>query len=873
MAEGSVARNIQLALLVSAYPSLLQARHLKALGRLADGVSVGEDASSVRARNFSAALGASLEAGQKSPPTQACAAVLAQVEVLLSDAEHAHKHCGKTSVPHVSEIDALRPLLDFINFVGASHGALDSDLAWEVLSLGPGLATVKELAERALTTRRVVQPRPALGEEGESPEEARSDRNAVAVVLNAALRLVAANLALSIHIDDALEVEPVQNLKRVCGLLHAMVHSAADCDFLAPLAEEDRAEMRELALVAIDLGGEAFFKDPLVMVEAANGVLHGVARGLAAGSDGDSALDIAVLKILARPSVLLPLLLSEAEDVRRGMVDIVEAGAGMQFPTQGEEAEQPGQEAQSSNFQPVPADWNMGLCHRESIQLSKDDRRVYKSSSRPDYSCAMSSEAFSEGVHSWEITFESTGSTWVGIAGESTKDHLGSSPVIEYGATLYNKGEWKLYGPLTATKMEPASFGSGTKVSMVLDFDWGTFDMYVDGGHKLSVQNLEPGRPLHAYVCMDNSGESSELTSATQQLVSAHCRTLSDAVRLVGNAVIRIETGILASPVAQQRSESYAARILASFCSRLEGLASDMASGTVKAEMAVRAVSLDSLQLSFENVTALACQFCSSPVLAGNFAPLSRFVSAVHGLIAGLGLGEDHWMPQCLQAFVSVLGPALASVIWGEVKPGASEDEGRVDWLSLPLFSRRLLASPPHLDLLIAEGEPSIFDSMLQPRVAVLNSPYLDRLERDVIIACLYHIGMIEHVLAMSESSEETVATCQVSGSVHALRIETDDGLPLRRMRPWSLVRFAGTSWRFATSRIRASKRTRNRRTGTILWSRSLRNAGCFCRLSLSAQRTSRRCPRASEGLSRQLSSLSSGAARHRRLPASGTRS
>ncbi len=769
VAEGSVARNLQLALVACAHPSLFEPRHLKSLGLLVEGVSAGEEASSLRASAFSAALDTALQAGKACSPVQACAAVMAQLELLLGEAEHARKHRGKVAVPHISEINALRPLIDFIDFVGGSKGALDSpDLAWSTVTRGQGFSQIQEQAALAHTTRREVAPRCASSADGGgSAEEACSDREGLAIIFNSAMRLVAANLAFSIHVDDALEAAPVENLERVRGLLRTVVQSAAYSNFFGELGLEDRLAVRELALISYDVGGEAFFKDASVMIDTARAILQGASQvqqdAPASGSTDDAALDVAVLKILARPQILLTLLLSAEAGVKCSMVEVVDIVSEIQFRELGFVADVPVLErAPSSNFETVDADWNWGLCHRDSIELSKDDRRVYKSNSSPDYSCAMSSEPFTEGVHSWEILFESTCSTWVGIAGETTKDYLGSSPVIEYGATLHNGGSWNLYGGLNCTKKETASFCGGTRVSMVLDFEQGLFDMYVDSVHKLSICNIEPNKPLYAYVCMDGSGECFELTNATKQTVCTKCTCLIDAIRLVGNSIIRMETGISASDAAETSPENYGEQVLAKFCHRLESFVTDIKSGRVAVSAIGDSLSSKASQLCFENVVALASQMCSSPILGGNLLPVARMVQAIHGIVVILGLKEGDWLSQYLHAFVSVLGPEMASVIWGDSSAGSEGD--RVDWFSSQLFLKGLLASPVHMDLMVPVGEPSIFDNILQPRIAVHTSPYLDQLERDVVIAILYQIGVIEQVISLGiESSEDLVATCQVA--------------------------------------------------------------------------------------------------------------
>ncbi len=763
-AEGSVTRNLQLGLVVCAHPSLFEPRHLKSLGQLTEGVSAGEDAPSLRAAAFSAALDTVLQAGKACSPVQACAAVMAQMDLLLGEAEHARKHLGKEAIPHISEINALRPLIDFVDFLGGSKGALDSsDLAWSTATRSQGISRVQELAALAHTAKREVAPgHGSSADERASPEEACSDSTGLAIIFNSAMRLVAANLALSIHVDDALESDPVETLERVRRLLRAVISSGASSDFFGVLTVEDRKAVREVAIAAYDYGGEAFFKDLLVMTQSAKDILNGVSPNVPVPEASDNTvLDIAVLKILARPPILLPLLLSDKEDVKSRMIEIVDHVAEIQFNKLGEEAVVPESEAApSTNFETVDADWNWGLCHRDSIQLSKEDRRVYKSNSSPDFSCAMSSEPFTEGVHSWEVLFESTCNTWVGIADESTKDYLGSSPVIQYGAILHNGGSWNLYG-LSSTKQEYASFCGGTRVSMVLDFDQGIFDMYVDGVHKLSVTNLEPNKPLHAYVCMDSSGECFELTSATKQTVSSNCSSLLDAVKLVGNTIIRLETGILSNTVAEKLTEHYGTRVLEKFSSRLESLGADLKNDAVQVSTVVDALSTSTTQICFENVIALTSQFCTSAILRGNFSPVNRVVKAVCGILVGCGLDDNHWLSQYLRSLLTVLGPEMASVIWGY---SSEETEGeREDWFDSKLFSKGLLSSPLHTDLLVEQDQPSLFDKLLQPRIAVLTSPYLDHLERSVIIAILYHTGVVDQVISLgSESSEDLVAMCQV---------------------------------------------------------------------------------------------------------------
>ncbi len=57
-----------------------------------------------------------------------------------------------------------------------------------------------------------------------------------------------------------------------------------------------------------------------------------------------------------------------------------------------------------------------------------------------------------------------------------------------------------------------------------------------------------------------------------------------------------------------------------------------------------------------------------------------------------------------------------------------------------------------------------VFDQMMQPRVAVHLSPYLDLLERCVIISTLYHARVAELVVSGPvDLPDDAVTACQVS--------------------------------------------------------------------------------------------------------------
>jgi hypothetical protein len=268
---------------------------------------------------------------------------------------------------------------------------------------------------------------------------------------------------------------------------------------------------------------------------------------------------------------------------------------------------------------------------------------------------------------------------------------------------------------------------------------------------------------------------------------------LLDAVKLVGNTIIRLETGILSNTVAEKLTEHYGTRVLEKFSSRLESLGADLKNDAVQVSTVVDALSTSTTQICFENVIALTSQFCTSAILRGNFSPVNRVVKAVCGILVGCGLDDNHWLSQYLRSLLTVLGPEMASVIWGY---SSEETEGeREDWFDSKLFSKGLLSSPLHTDLLVEQDQPSLFDKLLQPRIAVLTSPYLDHLERSVIIAILYHTGVVDQVISLgSESSEDLVAMCQVITEKSACdQVLTSDASCIFRMQQWLPVKCAGT--------------------------------------------------------------------------------
>ena len=108
---------------------------------------------------------------------------------------------------------------------------------------------------------------------------------------------------------------------------------------------------------------------------------------------------------------------------------------------------------------------------------------------------------------------------------------------------------------------------------------------------------------------------------------------------------------------------------------------------------------------------------------------------------------------------------AILGCIWRKpISTGSplQSDNNVEDWLESDLFSRGLSREMSHKDLLVPAGQQSCFDRLVLPRVAVHSSQHLDRVEREVIIACLYHAGILDDMLAADNVSEKYVLLCQV---------------------------------------------------------------------------------------------------------------
>ena len=94
----------------------------------------------------------------------------------------------------------------------------------------------------------------------------------------------------------------------------------------------------------------------------------------------------------------------------------------------------------------------------------------------------------------------------------------------------------------------------------------------------------------------------------------------------------------------------------------------------------------------------------------------------------------------CAQSLLTSTTSAIAVAVWGEAGAGPALAEGdatKEDWLESPIFAAGLRPTVSHSELLVSAHEPCILDRIIQPRIAVHASPYLDQLEREVIPSLL----------------------------------------------------------------------------------------------------------------------------------------
>jgi hypothetical protein len=151
-------------------------------------------------------------------------------------------------------------------------------------------------------------------------------------------------------------------------------------------------------------------------------------------------------------------------------------------------------------------DWTWGACEPSSMTVSADKLTVKRSSSSPDYSCALGSQAFDEGVHIWSIRAENVTSMHIGIArGVEEGDGLGLSPgsTGKYMLALDNSSSELTTigrGP-SIQRISGTAFSSGKVVELELDTSQHKLKVGIDGRTVLMLTNIED-KGTFPFICM-----------------------------------------------------------------------------------------------------------------------------------------------------------------------------------------------------------------------------------------------------------------------------------------------------------------------------------------------------------------------------------
>ncbi len=183
-----------------------------------------------------------------------------------------------------------------------------------------------------------------------------------------------------------------------------------------------------------------------------------------------------------------------------------------------------------------PKQWLWGSFEKKSMQLSEDGLTVCKTADDPDYSCAVGSEEFHDGIHFWDVWVDNVTSMWLGIS-NGLEEHNGlDAPAglddsASYLLAFSNRGTITFIGkePFEIRRNQsPPGFHSGQLVQFVLDTGAHTLKIKIDNDPEIEVTNIED-LPLRPFVCMDDSESSASLhlrayrvsnTLATQDEVS-----------------------------------------------------------------------------------------------------------------------------------------------------------------------------------------------------------------------------------------------------------------------------------------------------------------------------------------------------------------
>jgi hypothetical protein len=359
-------------------------------------------------------------------------------------------------------------------------------------------------------------------------------------------------------------------------------------------------------------------------------------------------------------------------------------------------------------------------------------------------------------------------SMWVGIVDEGVRARLGSSPSFEYGVTVHNSSGFQIKGDeCVVEKQDSVHYGPGSRIRMQLDMDLGDFNVHVNGKHVLAISKLG-NRPVHAFVCFDYT-ESVEITRATTTRTIQECGTVASAVVLLYNSLMNLQTGIYSGCFEGQLAHC-GEPIVSRFCDMLDALTARVPRDGSSKLAAVQALDAGPFKSVFVGVLTMVNQMCAAQPSGSDAAAalpnFTRLIQAVLSLISVYEMEGGHWMNDFLVEITKSVGGVLAACIWRKPLSTGSplqSDQGVEDWLESDLFSRGFSREVSHKDLLVPAGQRSCFDRLVQPRVAVHSSHHLDRVEREVIIACLYHVGILDDMLAPDINiSENYVQVCQV---------------------------------------------------------------------------------------------------------------
>jgi hypothetical protein len=170
------------------------------------------------------------------------------------------------------------------------------------------------------------------------------------------------------------------------------------------------------------------------------------------------------------------------------------------------------------------ASWTWGQHEPTDISITEDGLKATKNYvTGPDYSCAVGSESFEEGIHTWEIEVNNTKQTsysmWLGIArGIEDPGQLANYPgngICSYMIALgCGGGDLRLSGKEpTIENITSHQYSSGQKVKFELDMNEHTLQVSVDGNLALIARNVDD-QGVRPYVCMDYS-ESAFIVSRT----------------------------------------------------------------------------------------------------------------------------------------------------------------------------------------------------------------------------------------------------------------------------------------------------------------------------------------------------------------------